>query len=63
LPTSLPICILLFFPRKTSNDGLFQPTHVQRFVHAMRATQGAFIAGSALNIILGFSGIWGIAAR
>jgi xanthine/uracil permease len=35
----------------------------ERFVHAMRATQGAFIAGSALNIILGFSGIWGIAAR
>jgi hypothetical protein len=63
LPTSLPICILLFFPRKNSNGGLFQPTHVQRFVHAMRATQGAFIAGSALNIILGFSGIWGIAAR
>lgn len=29
----------------------------------MRATQGAFIAGSAINIILGFSGLWGIAAR
>lgn len=29
----------------------------------MRASQGAFIAGSALNIILGFSGLWGIASR
>ena len=29
----------------------------------MRATQGAFIAGSVLNIILGFSGLWGITMR
>jgi hypothetical protein len=29
----------------------------------MRATQGALIAGSAVNIVLGFSGLWSIAAR
>ncbi|KAH9574840.1 hypothetical protein CY35_01G080500 [Sphagnum magellanicum] len=39
------------------------PDPHERFRHAMRATQGAFIAGSVLNIILGFSGLWGIAAR
>jgi xanthine/uracil permease len=36
---------------------------LQRFLRGMRATQGAFIAGSALNIILGFSGLWGITMR
>ncbi|KAG0564185.1 hypothetical protein M758_8G086000 [Ceratodon purpureus] len=35
----------------------------ERFIRSMREVQGAFIAGSALNIILGFSGLWGIAAR
>ncbi|CAN5961512.1 unnamed protein product [Sphagnum jensenii] len=30
---------------------------------AMRAIQGAFIAGSALTIILGFSGLWGQIVR
>ncbi|KAH9562832.1 hypothetical protein CY35_05G093000 [Sphagnum magellanicum] len=35
----------------------------ERFVHAMRATQGALIAGSAVNIVLGFSGLWSIATR
>jgi xanthine/uracil permease len=39
------------------------PDPHQRFLLGMRATQGAFIAGSAINIILGFSGLWGIAAR
>jgi xanthine/uracil permease len=39
------------------------PDSHERFRHAMRATQGAFIAGSALNIILGFSGLWGLFAR
>ncbi|CAK9233725.1 unnamed protein product [Sphagnum troendelagicum] len=34
-----------------------------RFRHAMRVTQGAFITGSVLNIILGFNGLWGIASR
>jgi nucleobase transporter 1/2 len=29
----------------------------------MRATQGALIAGSAVNIVLGFSGLWSIATR
>ncbi|CAK9217170.1 unnamed protein product [Sphagnum jensenii] len=39
------------------------PDPHERFRHAMRATQGAFIAGSALNIILGFSGLWGLFVR
>ncbi|CAM6044135.1 unnamed protein product [Sphagnum compactum] len=39
------------------------PDPHERFRHAMRAIQGAFIAGSVLNIILGFSSLWGIAAR
>ncbi|OEL36227.1 Nucleobase-ascorbate transporter 3 [Dichanthelium oligosanthes] len=31
----------------------------QRFVHTMRTTQGALIVASILNMILGFSTIWG----
>lgn len=32
----------------------------QRFKHTMRAIQGALIAGSSVQIVLGFSGVWGI---
>jgi len=39
------------------------PDPHERFLRGMRATQGAFIAGSAINIILGFSGLWGITMR
>ncbi|KAG0616299.1 hypothetical protein M758_5G104600 [Ceratodon purpureus] len=39
------------------------PDPHERFLRGMRATQGAFIAGSVLNIILGFSGLWGITMR
>ncbi|XP_024374995.1 nucleobase-ascorbate transporter 2 [Physcomitrium patens] len=39
------------------------PDPHERFLRGMRAAQGGFIAGSALNIILGFSGLWGIAFR
>ena len=35
----------------------------QRFLHTMRAIQGAVIASSSLQIILGFSGLWGILSR
>ncbi|XP_073390924.1 nucleobase-ascorbate transporter 2 [Physcomitrium patens] len=35
--------------------------NIGRFLRGMRATQGGFIAGSALNIVLGFSGLWGVA--
>ncbi|KAL3695409.1 hypothetical protein R1sor_009485 [Riccia sorocarpa] len=35
----------------------------ERFKHTMREIQGALIAGSSLQIILGFSGIWGILTR
>nr|PNR52525.1 hypothetical protein PHYPA_008899 [Physcomitrium patens] len=37
------------------------PDPNERFLRGMRATQGGFIAGSALNIVLGFSGLWGVA--
>jgi len=46
-----------------SPDLVSIPDPSERFIRTMRATQGAFIAGSALNIILGFSGLWGIATR
>ncbi|KAI5073464.1 hypothetical protein GOP47_0011477 [Adiantum capillus-veneris] len=35
----------------------------QRFFSTMRAIQGALIASSSLQIILGFSGLWGIFTR
>jgi nucleobase transporter 1/2 len=59
---SLSLCLRAFETLLTNED-FFAPFSLQRFRHAMRATQGAFIAGSVLNIILGFSGLWGIAAR
>ncbi|MCO5592933.1 hypothetical protein L7F22_046937 [Adiantum nelumboides] len=38
-------------------------TSGQRFLSTMRAIQGALIASSSLQIILGFSGLWGIFTR
>eukprot|EP00249_Psilotum_nudum_P002635 c15755_g1_i2 orf=462-2057(-) len=35
----------------------------ERFIHTMRAIQGALIASSSVQIILGFSGLWGIVTR
>ncbi|MCO5562874.1 hypothetical protein L7F22_016510 [Adiantum nelumboides] len=35
----------------------------QRFLHTMRAIQGALIASSTIQIVLGFSGLWGIVVR
>lgn len=35
----------------------------QRFVHTMRAIQGALIAASTFQIIVGFFGIWRIVIR
>lgn len=35
----------------------------ERFLHTMRAVQGALIASSSLQIILGYSGLWGIFSR
>ncbi|KAG6550270.1 hypothetical protein Mapa_008230 [Marchantia paleacea] len=35
----------------------------ERFERTMREIQGALIAGSSLQVILGFSGLWGIATR
>ena len=36
---------------------------LQRFLHTMRAIQGALIASSSLQIILGYSQLWGIFSR
>jgi len=36
---------------------------LQRFLHTMRTTQGALIVASILNMILGFSTIWGAYAK
>eukprot|EP01018_Ginkgo_biloba_P003539 Gb_26069 [translate_table: standard] len=35
----------------------------ERFVHTMRAIQGALIVSSSLQIILGYSQLWGICSR
>lgn len=35
----------------------------ERFLHTMRAIQGALIASSSVQIVLGFSGLWGIMTR
>lgn len=35
----------------------------QRFLRVMRGTQGALIAASAVQIILGFSGLWRLVVR
>lgn len=35
----------------------------QRFQHTMRGIQGSLIVASALQIILGFSGLWAVVAR
>jgi len=39
------------------------PDDHQRFLHTMRAIQGALIASSSLQIILGYSQLWGIFSR
>ncbi|GJN35320.1 hypothetical protein PR202_gb24075 [Eleusine coracana subsp. coracana] len=38
-------------------------TNHQRFIHTMRTTQGALIVASILNMILGFSTVWGTYAK
>ncbi|KAH7445582.1 hypothetical protein KP509_01G015800 [Ceratopteris richardii] len=35
----------------------------ERFIRTMRAIQGALIASSSLQVVLGFSGLWGIFTR
>ncbi|KAH7429907.1 hypothetical protein KP509_09G071100 [Ceratopteris richardii] len=35
----------------------------ERFLHTMRNVQGALISSSSLQIILGYSGLWGILSR
>lgn len=39
------------------------PDDHERFLHTMRAIQGALIASSSLQIILGYSQLWGIVSR
>ena len=36
---------------------------LQRFLHTMRAIQGALIVASSIQIILGYSQIWGLLSR
>uniref|UniRef100_M8BXS9 Nucleobase-ascorbate transporter 3 n=1 Tax=Aegilops tauschii TaxID=37682 RepID=M8BXS9_AEGTA len=44
------------------NTNDFESNH-ERFVHTMRATQGALIVASILNMILGYSRAWGAFAK
>jgi len=37
--------------------------NLQRFVHTMRAIQGALIVASFLNIVIGYSKAWGTYSR
>ena len=66
-PYPLDVCSSLWFADASVLSNSQHASNVgplfQRFLRGMRATQGAFIAGSALNIILGFSGLWGITMR
>lgn len=36
---------------------------LQRFVHTMRAIQGALIVAASIQIILGYSQVWGLFSR
>jgi nucleobase transporter 1/2 len=36
---------------------------LQRFIHTMRAIQGALIVASSIQIILGYSQVWGLFSR
>lgn len=38
-------------------------TVLQRFVHTMRAIQGALIVAASIQIILGYSQVWGLFSR
>lgn len=40
------------------SNGYVILTAIQRFKKVMRATQGALIVASTLQIVLGFSGLW-----
>lgn len=44
------------------NPNDFESNH-ERFIHTMRATQGALIVASILNMILGYSRAWGSFAK
>lgn len=36
---------------------------LQRFIHTMRAIQGALIVASSIQIVLGYSQVWGLFSR
>ncbi|KAJ6813410.1 nucleobase-ascorbate transporter 1 [Iris pallida] len=52
---------ILYIIRDSSLQRISDPH--QRFVHTMRAIQGALIISSSLQIILGYSQLWGIVSR
>ncbi|KAL0915650.1 hypothetical protein M5K25_016083 [Dendrobium thyrsiflorum] len=52
---------ILYIIQDSSLQRILDPH--ERFAHTMRATQGALIIASTLQIILGYSQIWGIFTR
>lgn len=54
----VPILTIIY----SDNLQAIQDQHI-RFLHTMRAIQGALIGSSSIQIVLGFSGLWGILIR
>jgi nucleobase transporter 1/2 len=55
--------VLLFLTRRWSNLLSVHLLIAQRFLETMRAIQGALIVSSSIQIILGYSQLWGIFSR
>ncbi|KAE9457931.1 hypothetical protein C3L33_10165, partial [Rhododendron williamsianum] len=52
-----------FFVRKDFEKNYSRLIGLQRFLHTMRAIQGALIVASSIQIILGYSQVWGLFSR
>jgi len=59
----LGVPVLLFLTRRWSNLLSVHLVIAQRFLETMRAIQGALIVSSSIQIILGYSQLWGIFSR
>ena len=59
----LPVSSLLLLMRRWSNLQVFSSVIEQRFLETMKAIQGALIVSSSIQIILGYSQLWGIFSR
>jgi len=55
--------VLLFLMGRWSNRLSVHLLIAQRFLETMRAIQGALIVSSSIQIILGYSQLWGIFSR